>query len=238
MKLRSLLRHQSHSKLYRLTGSFLLLLFSAHTTALSLDDAIASQRALLSPYQHQIESRLETYQPLLAHIFNQLDHKKLPQQLALLPMLESSFDPNAISHAGSRGLWQLMPATAQRYGLQTAPNDQRLDVFASTDAALNYLAFLHRKFGGDLALTLAAYNAGEGRVARAIQRAGSREFHRLSLPQETRQYVQRFYALTQLIDVTALNHSSFQPMMLFSSQPAITRQALINLQPLPPLVKL
>ncbi|MEK6213253.1 MAG: lytic murein transglycosylase, partial [Vibrio fluvialis] len=101
MKLRSLLRHQSHSKLYRLTGSFLILLFSAHTTALSLDDAIASQRALLSPYQHQIESRLETYQPLLAHIFNQLDHKKLPQQLALLPMLESSFDPNAISHAGA-----------------------------------------------------------------------------------------------------------------------------------------
>ncbi|EKO3998204.1 lytic murein transglycosylase, partial [Vibrio fluvialis] len=62
--------------------------------------------------------------------------------------------------------------------------------------------------------------------------------HRLSLPQETRQYVHRFYALTQLIDVTALNNSSFQPLMLFSSQPAITRQALINLQPLPPLVKL
>ena len=90
-------------------------------------------------------------------------------------MLESSYNPKAVSSANAAGLWQLIPATATRFGLQVSDNeDQRFDSKASTQAALAYLAFLYKKFDKDIALTLAAYNAGEGRVARAIKKAGSR----------------------------------------------------------------
>lgn len=239
----SLLYRLSHSKLCRLAGSLLFVMLvlpltNAQSAAQTFQQQIDRQHEVLSPYQTQISARFDLYQPLLGHIFSQLKKRSLPPQLALLPMLESSLNPDAISHAGARGLWQLMPATAQRFGLTITPQDQRLDVFHSTDAALQYLTFLYNKFSGDLALTIAAYNAGEGRVARAMARANSREFEHLILPAETRQYVARFYALNGLVDVDKLDSGSFSPLMLFSSQPRLTRQPLIDLQPLPPLVKL
>ncbi len=224
--------------LYILIVSIVLLLFSDSCPAQAFDKAVTRQQAILFPYEKQIRARLDTHEELIGHIFKQLRHYTLPEQLVLLPMLESSFNVTATSHAGARGLWQLMPDTAERFGLSVKPDDQRLNIYDSTRAALSYLKFLHQKFNGNLMLTLAAYNAGEGRVERAIQQAGTSEFQRLNLPQETRRYVHRFYALAGLIDTTSLNQRTFRPMMLFGSDQADTRRPLIDLGPLPPLVKL
>ncbi|WP_246201154.1 lytic transglycosylase domain-containing protein [Vibrio ziniensis] len=216
----------------------MLLLGTPACLAQTFSKEVASQEALLTPYKKQIDLRIKAHQPITDFILNQLKQNSLPNQLVLLPMLESSYNAEAISHAGARGLWQLMPATAERFGLTTSPNDQRLNVAASTKAALSYIKFLYNKFDGNLTLTLAAYNAGEGRVERAIARAGSREFHKLRLPQETIQYVHRFYALVNLINVPSINQHSFRPLMLFSSNNQVTTQPIINLQPLPPLIQL
>lgn len=205
------------------------------THAAPLPAQVAAELAVLSPYRVQIQSRLNANRQLIGHISVQLQANKLPTLLVLLPMLESSFDPNAVSHANAAGLWQLIPATAQRFGLQVSPqHDQRFDSKASTDAAIQYLRFLYHKFD-DLALTIAAYNAGEGRVARAIKRAGSADFSALTLPDETTQYVSRFYALRELVEVDHLTKTQPQTMFLFGQQ---SHQPLIDLAPLAPLIKL
>lgn len=223
----------------RLIATGLTLLFSSSVCmAQTFTKEVENQQLLLLPYKNQIRSRIQAHQPITELILGQLEHYSLPKQLVLLPMLESSYNAQAISHAGARGLWQLMPATAQRFGLTTTPNDQRLNISASTGAALRYLKFLYKKFDGNLTLTLAAYNAGEGRVERAIKQAGSNEFQKLRLPQETIQYVHRFYALANLVTVSSINQSSFQPLMLFSSNNQLNAQPIINLQPLPPLIQL
>ncbi|MBI3698392.1 MAG: lytic transglycosylase domain-containing protein [Acidobacteria bacterium] len=107
--------------------------------------------------------------------------------------VESQFNPRAISPKGARGLWQLTPGTARRFGLRVdAHDDERVDPARSTRAATRYLAYLHGLFG-DWRLVLAAYNAGESRVLRAIEHGGTRDFYELSrrglLPEETRRYV-------------------------------------------------
>ncbi|MGR5323590.1 MULTISPECIES: lytic transglycosylase domain-containing protein [Vibrio] len=202
-------------------------------------DDIQHQYQVLVPYKSQIAERLDSASSLIDHIFKQLKLKSLPANLVLVPMLESSYNLDAVSHANAAGLWQLIPATAIRFGLQvSSDNDQRFDAEASTQAALAYLAFLYQKFGHDITLTLAAYNAGEGRVARAIKRAGTDDFNLLTLPKETQQYVQRFYALEQLVDVSKLRSDSFQPLLLFSSPSVHHPQPLIDLGRLPPLIDL
>lgn len=118
----------------------------------------------------------------------------LPFELLMsVVSVESSGNPRALSNKGALGLWQLMPDTARRFGLTVTPNiDHRLDPGISTRAALQYLTKLYRRFG-DWRLTLAAYNAGEGAVERAIRHGNTREFHQLArqklLPLETREYV-------------------------------------------------
>lgn len=200
---------------------------------------IQTQYQVLAPYKPQIAKRLDSSILVIHHIFKQLQSHSLPKSLALVPMLESSYNPKAVSHANAAGLWQLIPATAQRFGLTVdTKQDDRFDTEASTAAALKYLTFLYNKFDQNMALTLAAYNAGEGRVARAIQRAGSNDFQKLTLPKETRQYVSRFFALEKLIDIGQLQPSSFQPLLLFSSDAPMVSQPLIDFNPLPPLVNL
>ncbi|HHX8263486.1 TPA: lytic transglycosylase domain-containing protein [Vibrio diabolicus] len=200
---------------------------------------IQTQYQVLAPYKPQIAKRLDSSSLVIHHIFKQLQSHSLPKTLALVPMLESSYNPKAVSHANAAGLWQLIPATAQRFGLTVdTKQDDRFDTEASTAAALKYLTFLYNKFDQNMALTLAAYNAGEGRVARAIQRAGSNDFQKLTLPKETRQYVSRFFALEKLIDIGQLQPSSFQPLLLFSSDAPMVSQPLIDFSPLPPLVNL
>lgn len=117
----------------------------------------------------------------------------VPEQLLVVAEVESAFNPRALSPKGARGLWQFMPETARRYGLRVDHHvDERLDVARSTRAAARYLRDLHLLFG-DWQLALAAYNAGESRVAAAINQSGSRDFAETStlLPVETRVYASR-----------------------------------------------
>ncbi|GAL22587.1 membrane-bound lytic murein transglycosylase D precursor [Vibrio maritimus] len=118
-----------------------------------------------------------------------------------------------------------MPATAKRFGLTVDQNlDQRFEIEPSTRAAMQYLSFLYRKFDGDINLTLAAYNAGEGRVQRAINRAGSREFTKLTLPNETVHYVRRFYALMNLVDISSLKRDRVDTLWLFASETSCNKR--------------
>ena len=142
--------------------------------------------------------------PHLYFIVSELKKRNLPTELALLPHVESNFDPFAYSHGGAAGLWQFMPGTARHYGL--ASNwwyEGRRDPYASTMAALDYLQYLVNFFDGDWLLAVAAYNAGEGRVKQAVKRNKKRhkptDFWSLSLPAETRVYVPRLLAITELV---------------------------------------
>jgi soluble lytic murein transglycosylase-like protein len=135
-------------------------------------------------------ARYSAYRDSLTRI---LLEEKLPIEVLSVALVESGFNPLALSPKGARGIWQLMPDTARRYGLTVAPgDDQRIHPEHATRAAARYLQDLYRMFG-DWELALAAYNAGEGRVQQAIERAGVRDFNELArrklLPLETRNYV-------------------------------------------------
>jgi soluble lytic murein transglycosylase-like protein len=136
------------------------------------------------------QARYESYRASLTRI---LTEERLPIEALSVALVESGFNPLALSPKGARGIWQLMPDTARRYGLAVAPgNDHRTHPEHATRAAARYLQDLYRMFS-DWKLALAAYNAGEGRVQRAIEQAGVSDFDELArrrlLPLETRNYV-------------------------------------------------
>lgn len=138
--------------------------------------------------------RAQSYLPTLRERFRAAG---LPEELIYLPLVESAFDPSATSSAGAAGIWQLMPETARRFGLRVDWwVDERRDVFRATDAAISYLKYLHAQFG-DWKLALAAYNAGEGTIDRAMKASGegfSRSLVLTRLSEQTRSYVPRFAA--------------------------------------------
>lgn len=139
-------------------------------------------------------------QPWLLHIVDEIENRDLPGELALLPVVESAFDPFAYSHGRAAGPWQFLSGTAGDFGIEINDwYDGRRDFFASTSAALDYLEYLSNLFDGDWALALAAYNAGQGRVGRAIRRNAARgrgtEWHELPLPAETLGYVPKLKGL-------------------------------------------
>jgi membrane-bound lytic murein transglycosylase D len=139
----------------------------------------------------------------LFHIVEELELRNMPTELALLPFVESAFNPQAVSSAKAAGMWQFMPATGKNFELkQNVFRDDRRDVLASTRAALDYLQKLHGMFG-DWELALAAYNWGEGSVGRAIaknKRAGlGLSYSDLNMPNETRFYVPKLLALKNII---------------------------------------
>jgi membrane-bound lytic murein transglycosylase D len=139
----------------------------------------------------------------LYHIVEELEKRGMPTELALLPMVESAFNPMAYSSAHASGLWQFIPSTGKRYELeQNSWYDGRRDVLASTTAALDYLQFLY-DMHGDWHLALASYNWGENAVARAIERNRARglptDYLSLSMPSETRYYVPKLQALKNII---------------------------------------
>ncbi|MFM8330470.1 MAG: transglycosylase SLT domain-containing protein [Candidatus Methylumidiphilus sp.] len=143
-------------------------------------------------------------EPFLYYIVDEIDRRGLPMDLAMVPMVESAFQANAVSPKQAAGIWQFIPGTATNYGLRLDDGyDGRYDVYASTKAALKYLSHLRGLFGGDWLLALAAYNAGEGAVQRAIQanqKAGlGTSFWDLSLPAETKAYVPKILALSRVI---------------------------------------
>ena len=138
--------------------------------------------------------------PWLPDIVAEVEDRGLPGELALLPIVESAFDPFAYSHGRAAGTWQFVAGTAREYGLEINDwYDGRRDVYAATRAALDYLEFLHGYFDGDWGLALAAYNAGPGRVQRAVRRNRARgrntDFPALALPRETRGYLPKLRGL-------------------------------------------
>jgi membrane-bound lytic murein transglycosylase D len=139
----------------------------------------------------------------LFHIMEEVERRGLPSELALLPFIESAFNPEAMSRARASGMWQFMPATGRHFELtQNVFRDDRRSVLDSTRAALDYLTKLHDMFG-DWQLALAAYNWGEGNVQRAIRansRAGRRtDYLSLRMPIETREYVPKLQAVKNLV---------------------------------------
>lgn len=138
----------------------------------------------------------------LRYVMTKLQSMQLPKSLALIPIIESHYATGAISNKGASGIWQLMPATAKRFGLN---NKQRYQLAASTDAALQYFKTLHQKFG-NWEFAIAAYNAGEGRIQHALAKNPSAvSVQQLNLPTETKQYVQKFYTLEDYITNSSNN---------------------------------
>jgi len=142
--------------------------------------------------------------PFLRHIVAEVEARDMPLEIALLPIVESAFQPFAYSHGRAAGIWQIIPGTARRLGVRMSWwYDGRRDIVESTRAALDYLERLHAHFGGDWLLALAAYNAGEGNVDRAIARNRRRgrptDFWHLRLPRETRTYVPRLLAVAAVV---------------------------------------
>jgi membrane-bound lytic murein transglycosylase D len=151
-------------------------------------------------YMQRMTERSRKY---LFHIVEELERRNMPTELALLPFIESAFNPQAVSSARAAGMWQFMPATGQYFELkQNVFRDDRRDVLASTRAALDYLQKLHGMFG-DWHLALAAYNWGEGSVGRAIarnQRSGlGVTYLDLNMPNETRFYVPKLQAVKNIV---------------------------------------
>ncbi|PMR77567.1 transglycosylase SLT domain-containing protein [Billgrantia endophytica] len=148
---------------------------------------------------------IERARPWMAWINEQVEARGLPGEIALMPFVESSFDPQAQSHRGAAGLWQFMPGTADALGLSRQSGyDGRLDVVASTQAALDYIELQAEQwYEGDLELSLAAYNAGAGTVNRARHAAATRgepsDYWHLQLPGETMKYLPKLNAIAAII---------------------------------------
>lgn len=152
-------------------------------------------------YFTRVTTRSERY---LHYIIEQAEARDMPLELALLPIVESAFDPFAYSHGRAAGPWQFIPSTGDYFGMQrTWWEDQRRDILKSTNAALDYLQKLSNRFDGDWLLALASYNAGGGTVSRAIRRneeAGKpTDFWNLNLPRETTAYVPKLLAIAQIV---------------------------------------
>lgn len=152
-------------------------------------------------YLHDVTLRAEPYMYWIA---GQVKKRNMPMELVLLPIVESAFDPHATSGANAAGIWQIIPSTGRNYGLkQTRSYDARRDVVASTTAALDMMQRLNKMFDGDWLLTVAAYNSGEGRVMKAVKANRSRgkptDFWSLSLPHETKVYVPKMLALSDIL---------------------------------------
>ncbi|WP_449124454.1 transglycosylase SLT domain-containing protein [Pseudomonas viridiflava] len=169
-----------------------------------INERIVRQRDWLLSNRGFLRGTSERASPYLHFIVERLDERRMPMELALLPMIESAYNPMASSSAAAAGLWQFIPSTGRDFNLhQSAAYDGRRDVVASSKAAMDYLKRLHDQFDNDWLLALAAYNSGEGTVGRAIEANRRRglptDYWHLSLPRETQDYVPRLLALSLLV---------------------------------------
>ncbi|MDM1334608.1 LysM peptidoglycan-binding domain-containing protein [Acinetobacter pseudolwoffii] len=165
------------------------------------------------PYLDRLSARASRY---LYYTVKEAERRGMPTELALLPIIESSYDPAATSSAAAAGLWQFIPSTGRIYGLKQTPlYDGRRDVVESTRAAYEFLGSLYNQFGS-WELALASYNAGPGRIQQAINRnkaAGlPTDYWSLKLPQETMSYVPRFLAVAQIIKTPGQYGVSLPPI--------------------------
>lgn len=161
------------------------------------------QKGWFSSRQSYIERLTARASRYLYHTVSEAERRGIPTELALLPIIESSYDPAATSNASAAGLWQFIPSTGRIYGLNQGVNyDGRRDVIESTRAAYDFLTTLYNQFGS-WELALAAYNAGPGRIQRAIDANAAQglptDYWSLRLPTETMNYVPRFMAVAQVI---------------------------------------
>lgn len=164
---------------------------------------VKQQEQWYSTRPDYIQRMTDRSRKYLFHIVEELERRNMPTELALLPYIESAFNPQAVSSARAAGMWQFMPATGKDYDLkQNFFRDDRRDVLASTRAALDYLQKLHGMFG-DWHLALAAYNWGEGNVGRAVSRNQKMNlgtgYTDLSMPNETRNYVPKLQAVKNIV---------------------------------------
>jgi membrane-bound lytic murein transglycosylase D len=168
------------------------------------DKRVDAQLRWYASNQEYLDRVVTRAQPYFEFVVDELERRKMPLELALLPIVESAYDPFAYSHGRAAGLWQFIPGTGRRYSLKLNWwYDGRRDVVESTRAALDYLEDLHQEFGGDWMLALAAYNSGEGRVHRAVRSNRKKglptDFWHLKLPTETSAYVPKMMALKRLV---------------------------------------
>ncbi len=168
-----------------------------------INERIAEQINWYAQRPAYLQQVAERARPYLYHIVSGLSANHLPVDLALLPIVESSYQPTAESPKSAAGLWQFIPSTGSYFDLAQDENyDERLDIEASTQAAIRYLGMLKRHFSGDWLLALAAYNCGQGRVDDAIASNKASglptDYWSLHLPQETQDYVPRFLAVSSI----------------------------------------
>jgi membrane-bound lytic murein transglycosylase D len=166
-------------------------------------DALADQLRSFHRNQHHVNQLIKNATPYIYYVYQETKKLNMPAEVALIPMIESAYNPFAYSHRGAVGLWQMMPGTAS--GFRVTINwwyDGRRDVVASTRAALNYLSYLYGYFG-DWLLAIAAYDSGEGTIEKAIQYNQRHhkpiDFWSLPLPTETKVYIPKLLALAAII---------------------------------------
>ncbi|MGA2551681.1 MAG: LysM peptidoglycan-binding domain-containing protein [Burkholderiaceae bacterium] len=164
---------------------------------------VVEQQAWYLSHQDFLQRSFERSSHYLYHVVEELHKRGMPTELALLPFIESAYNPMAYSRAHASGMWQFIPTTGKNYNLQQDRwHDERRDIVASTDAALNYLEALY-EMHGDWTLALASYNWGEGAVKRAIDRntAANRptDYLSLNMPEQTRNYFPKLQALKNII---------------------------------------
>jgi membrane-bound lytic murein transglycosylase D len=169
------------------------------------NNRIAAERKWFVRHPDYLERVFTRAQRYLPYILSEIERRGLPFELALLPIVESAYDPFAYSHGRAAGLWQMIPGTARRFGIkQNWWYDGRRDVVDSTRAALDYLEYLLELNDGDWLNAIASYNSGEGNVLRSAKRnrkAGKPEdFWNLKLPRETSMYVPKLLALVDIVE--------------------------------------
>jgi len=152
----------------------------------------------------QLDKLLEKGRYFIYFVLEELERYRLPPELALLPYIESNYDPFSISSSGAMGIWQFMPATARIYGLKdTWWYEQRHDPLESSKAAVKYLAYLHNRFNKEITYTLAAYNGGPTLLEKRIKlnrKAGKpTDYKNLKLPKQTQEYVPKFKAILAIV---------------------------------------
>jgi membrane-bound lytic murein transglycosylase D len=204
-------------------------LFDRMRAGFKLDDAerfaVEQQLNWFASHPNYLERAFGRAELYMYHIVTELEARGMPLEIALLPVVESAFEPYAYSRARASGLWQFIPDTGSRYGLkQDWWYDGRRDVVESTRAALDYLQSLHDEFNGDWLLAIAAYNCGEAAVERAldVNRAKGKplDFWSLKLPKETQAYVPKLLAMRRLVADPENYDISISPI---PNQPYFTR---------------
>lgn len=173
--------------------------------ALSFEDRSSIKREIDAFSTRTLERNLAQSSEYLYLVLDEVERRGMPAEIALLPLVESGYNPAAISPGKAAGLWQFLPETARNFGLKlTQSYDGRHDVMASTRAALDYMEHLGDMFGGDWLLALTAYNTGEGTLQRWIEKnrreGRPTDFFALPIPPQTRRYIPRLMAMREVID--------------------------------------